>query len=196
MPLKIAHLILAAGGSTRMGQPKQLIEWKGETLVNHAIKKAQQTEVETIYVVLGANAEKIKETISDYNIQIIFNSVWQKGLGSSISVGINYITKHGKYDGVLIRLIDNPTLALEHYRQLIALFKSKRLPIVASEYNDTHGVPAIFGGEFFEALQQLQTDKGAKSIMKQYWNQVLFLKSDTDFVDLDTPEDLKKIQSQ
>ena len=185
--MKIAILILAAGESKRMHDIKQLLPWKKTTLLGNAIEQALKSKATQVYVVLGANANKITPTIAPYNIQSIENKNWKNGLGNSIACGVNYIkeTPH-HYDAILITLADQPLIKAAYYNLLIDEYAKKEAKIIASEINNTPSVPAIFDALYFENLTQLTEDKGAKEILRTAQKEVYMLRSDTNLIDLDT----------
>jgi molybdenum cofactor cytidylyltransferase len=184
---KIAILILAAGESKRMNGIKQLLPWKSTTLLGNAIEQAIQSKGNAVYVVLGANANRIAPTIAHYNIQSIENKNWKNGLGNSIACGINFLKENQlRYDAILITLADQPLITTAHYNSLIDKYAQKEGKIIASETNNTPSVPAIFDGVYFENLAQLNEDKGAKEILIAAQKEVYILRSKTNWIDVDT----------
>jgi molybdenum cofactor cytidylyltransferase len=106
---KVAILILAAGNSSRMEDKiKQLLPWRQTTLLGHAIHEAKKLKAQAVYVVLGANAEIIKPTISEEDVLILEYKYWKQGIGTSIAFGVQQLVKENKYDAVLIQLADQP----------------------------------------------------------------------------------------
>lgn len=189
---KIAFLILAAGESQRMGQVKQLLQWQDKNLLSHLIEKAKKSIADDIFVVLGANSDHIQSEVDFENINVIFNPNWKNGIGSSLSAGINAIQAYSEYSSVLISLADQPLISQKHYNKLISEFHKSNKSILASKYNETLGVPAVFDKKHFEALSNLEGNKGAKSLILNNPNDVLALRSKEDFLDLDTPEEYTK----
>jgi len=117
---KHAVLILAAGASTRMGQPKQLLPWGKTTLLNHAINEAKKIS-EHVFVVLGANKELIESSLNS-QVEIIRNPNWENGMGTSITYGISILDKNEEFDSVLIMLADQPLLDSTYLNNLKKLF--------------------------------------------------------------------------
>jgi molybdenum cofactor cytidylyltransferase len=185
--MKIAILILAAGESKRMQGIKQLLPWKKTTLLGNAIEQALKSKATQVYVVLGANANKIAPTIAHYNIQNIENKDWKNGLGNSIAYGVNYIIENqNQYEAILITLADQPLIAAAYYNALLEEYAKKEAKIIASETNNTPSVPAIFDADYFDKLTELSEDKGAKEILRTAQNEVFMLRSNTNLIDLDT----------
>lgn len=190
---KIALLLLAAGASTRMeNHIKQLLPWKGSTLIQHAIDEAASSEVNAIAIVLGANFNTIKVKIAPKRCQIIENKDWKLGLGSSIALGMDYLNSLSEnYDAVLIALADQPFIDTEYYNYMVAVFKKSAIGIVTTAYETRNGVPAIFEKQYFEALGKLDQDFGAKHILANERVEIIFPKGKE--VDIDTWGDYQKL---
>ena len=196
MKAKISILILAAGSSSRMGMPKQLLKFGNTTLLGNTINQCLGVSAENVCVVLGANLKEIKENINFENITIIENENWQSGMGTSISCGIDFIQKNfQKCDGVLITLADQPYITSSYLKKLIDLYNSTSKKIVASKVENRISVPAIFDACYFEELKKLNQDKGAKDILKKHANNVKALSSTINFIDIDTVEDYKFLKT-
>jgi molybdenum cofactor cytidylyltransferase len=185
--LNIAILILAAGESKRMQGIKQLLPWKNTTLLGNAIEQAIQSKGNAIYVVLGANSNKISPSIAHYNVQIIENKNWKSGIGKSIACGVNFLREnHLIYDAILIMLGDQPLISSLYFNLLIDKYSQKEAKIIASETNNKPSVPAIFDAVYFDSLAQLSEDKGAKEILITAEKEVYILHSNVDLMDVDT----------
>ncbi|EDP70528.1 hypothetical protein FBALC1_07213 [Flavobacteriales bacterium ALC-1] len=185
--MKIAVLILAAGSSTRMGTPKQILPVGNTTLLGTTIETALQTKADKIYCVLGANAKTVEKSISKYKIKTISNSKYKSGLSFSIKAGIKHITNKS-YDAVLILLGDQPFINTPYLNDMITTFKNDSTKITASNYNESPGVPAIIPKLYFNQLLELQGDKGAKSFLNSNKTNTILLKT-TNLIDIDTEED-------
>lgn len=187
-------LILAAGKSERMGSSKQLLPWKETTLLGETIHSCSQTTASEVVVVLGHAFEEIRETIQNKNIQVIKNENWAQGMGTSIAAGLKYIdNREEDVNAALITLCDLPFISAEYLDRLIEFAKVSNKGIVATQYEDTMGVPAIFARKYFSVLASLAGDAGAKRIISQAGEDVVFLKSDFPYVDVDTPEDYQRL---
>ncbi|MGZ3874897.1 MAG: nucleotidyltransferase family protein, partial [Mucilaginibacter sp.] len=146
-------IILAAGASSRLGSPKQNLVYEGESLLQRNIKAAVATGY-PVTVILGANAEIIRPTISHFAINIIYNDEWQEGIASSIRLGIGELKKTAPHiDGVILMLCDQPFVSTQLLLQLTPADASKN--ICACTYNGTIGPPAFFDDHYFPELQQL-----------------------------------------
>jgi len=185
----IAILILAAGASTRMGSPKQLLSWGNATLLEHTISQAEQCEVDDVYVVLGANHQKISTKIKTSDVTIIISDNWQSGLGSSLASGVKYLqNSNTNYIGVLIMLADQPEVDSVFLNSMIRKFKARAGQIIVTNYDDQVGVPAIFDKMYFDQLSVLEGDRGAKKIIGENLAYVTTLSPKTSFIDIDTKE--------
>lgn len=187
---------MAAGSSSRMGAPKQLLPWKEVTLIEGVITKVLHLNTFKTIVVLGANEDKIVPKITSYPIEIIHNLEWEKGLGNSIAFGVNYIKNNYQTDGVLIVLSDQPLIHSSYLKGMIGEFEPNRQQIIATKYpSGKLGVPALFDASYLEELSTIDGDKGAKSILEKYANSVITAQIDTNVFDVDTDEDYNKLKS-
>ncbi|MEY8021836.1 NTP transferase domain-containing protein [Muriicola sp. SD30] len=198
--MKITALILAAGASSRMGRTKQLLPWGNSTLLGNAVSTAHESGLEEILVVLGAKANTIKATLDSMPCQIVVNSDWEEGLGSSIRTGVSHIiTSASIPDGILIMLADQPFVNADYLKKLIYHFKNGDGGIICSDYSKKLGVPAIFDSKYFTKLQGLSGDEGAGGIIKNHIDDSYGLEAGKITIDLDTHEDyisLKSINTQ
>jgi molybdenum cofactor cytidylyltransferase len=189
-----AILILAAGASTRLGEPKQLLPYKNTTLLKHTIKQVLAIENAKVYVVLGAFFEEIHTSIKQLPITILKNNHWQKGLGSSLHMGVLEIQKNPVFNKVLITLGDLPLMLSKNYQALLFHHKESTTGITATQYpTTTNGVPVIFDNTYFNALSELSGDEGAKSLLKKNKSDVSFCEVSIAFFDIDTKESYLKL---
>lgn len=192
---KTAILILAAGESTRMGQPKQLLPYKDSNLLLEKIKQFQSLDNVVIFVVLGAFFKEIFPLLRELPVKVVMNTNWQEGMGSSLSKGIGLIQKKEMFDRVLITLSDLPLLETSHYEELIEMSKNQGKRIIQTEYDETSGVPAVFDKSLYRGLSQLKNEEGAKPLIEKYKKEVLKLRSKTPFFDVDTSDAYQKLLS-
>lgn len=197
MPTKIshiAHIILAAGSSSRLGSPKQLLPWTSGSLIEQELRKSMQIEELTTYVILGANFEIIKKEIAHYPIHILQHKNWHLGMGTSISFGVQHILNTiMAYDAVLITLVDQPFVDIAHLHSLILENAQHRDKIIATKTKETMGVPAIFPKMYFEELTQLKQDYGARYILKKYKEHIRTIDGADKTDDIDTLEQYKAL---
>jgi molybdenum cofactor cytidylyltransferase len=190
--MKLSILILAAGNSSRLGHPKQLVEFRGETLIERTIKTALIIS-EEILVVLGANSDLIESQISPFSesVKTIHNPDWQAGMGTSIRIGVEVLAK--KSDTILILLSDQPFISQEFLQNLLQTFAESNNLIAASCYENELGVPMIFDKSIFPELLKLDGEKGAKSFLNKYRDTISIINFPEGNIDIDTPEDLEKL---
>ncbi len=191
----IAILILAAGDSSRMGTPKQLLKWKNTTLLGHAVETAQKLNTLKLIVVLGANHNLINTKINNYQVEVLVNKSWEKGLGSSISFGVNHLLKSNtNFDAVLIMLADQPLIDSVYLNKVLDKYEIGMSQIIATSYKSKkQGVPVLFGAIYFEELSQLDDDKGAKVILQKYSKNVSAISANNIVSDIDTLEDYERL---
>ena len=180
---KIAAIVLAAGASTRMGQPKQLLAYDGKTLVENAISEALEAGFEPVIVVLGAESEQVRANIKGLPVIAVENSEWESGMGSSVSAGMKALPE---CDGVAILLVDQPLVTAAHLLQMRGSFCGD---VVAARYNERLAVPAIFPKRLFGALAELRGHEGARSLLRSPDEQVVAFDLPEAAMDVDTPGD-------
>ena len=180
---KIAAIVLAAGASTRMGQPKQLLAYRGKTLVEHVAGEALAAGFAPVIVVLGAGAEEIETSVRELPVLLVENSDWASGMGSSIAAGMKVLPE---CDGVAILLADQPLVTAAH---LLSMRGSFCGDIVAARYNERLGVPTIFPKRLFGALAELHGHQGARTLLRSPDEQVAAFDLPEAAMDVDTPGD-------
>jgi molybdenum cofactor cytidylyltransferase len=194
---RIAIIILAAGASTRMGQPKQLLPFRGQPLLRHVVNIAIATTCQPIVVILGANAAQIQPEIADRPIQIIHNPDWETGMGSSIRCGIQYLsTWPNAVDAAIVTVCDQPFISVALLDRLIQTYNLSKKALIASEYAGIWGVPALFDRALFPELMALQGAAGARSVIQQQRASGRSIPFPEGQIDLDTPDDYQRYRSQ
>lgn len=190
----IGAVILAAGVSQRMGSPKQLLPFNGNSLLRHAVLTALGSRCQPVVVVLGALAEKLQSEVSDLPVTIIENRVWAEGMGSSIRTGIAALEGISEHlAGALLMLCDQPYVTSQTLDQLISVYEESKPLAVASEYAGSLGAPALFSHELFAELAALKNAEGAKQILKRHEQDVLRLSVPEAVWDVDTPADYERL---
>ncbi len=186
-------IVLAAGASQRLGQPKQLVRFQKETLVDRAIRLAQQAGASPRIVVLGAQADAIRATALLDGVTVLVNMDWAEGMASSIRCGMEALVRmEPTAQGVLLLACDQPTLTSAHLQTLIASCCSTG-KIAASFYAGRTGIPAAFPASVFPVLQQLMGDAGARTLLRGKTEQVMPVPFSGGEADVDMPEDLAKL---
>ena len=189
--LGIYNLVLAAGSADRFGAPKQLAEFRGQSLLLRVLELSGQiTGTETVLVV-GAQWLRVVEECRTLNPFIVRNEHFESGMASSIATGIRAIQPVA--DAVLILLADQPMITAGHLKKLQKEWLASPESIVATEFADVAGPPVIFPAEYFDALLSLRGDRGARSIIKDNAEKVIKIPFADAAIDIDTPEDLRRI---
>lgn len=196
VPMPVAAIILAAGASRRLGQPKQLVAYRGEALLARSIRLAKAAGAAPVLVVLGANLQIIRAATQFDEAIPVFNERWEQGIASSIHAGLQALDASApEASGVLLMNCDQPILSAEHLRALMEAFSAQSGPcMVASVYAGVQGVPAVFPRALFPELRALRGDKGARSLLVQPLCPVIALPFDGGEVDIDLPADLTQLE--
>ena len=186
-------VILAAGGSTRFGSPKQLLVHKGESLVRAAAKAAIAAHASPVIVVLGANRAQVAAELTRLRgVRTVVNEHWSTGLASSLAIGLRALMEISGCDAVLIMLADQPGVDAAALKKLITAFGQDHR-IVASGYAGTVGVPAIFGCEHIKELMRITGDKGAGQWLRDHVDQVTTVPLPEAELDIDTTHDADQL---
>jgi molybdenum cofactor cytidylyltransferase len=184
-------VVLAAGESSRLGEPKQLLHYKGKTLVRHVTSIVLQTNISPVVIVVGANNELIANEIIDMPVHISYNKEWQSGMASSLRCGIYAIRKiEPTSDGIIFVVCDQPFLTSSLLANLLLLQNDTCAPIVASSYGGCMGTPALFQKFFFKELVKLNGDYGARKIIANHSKEVTVIPFPKGEIDIDTTDDL------
>lgn len=185
-------IILAAGASSRMQQPKQLLPFGNEFLLTHTIKEAQKSTLPVI-VVLGANANEIEQEIKNLEVEIVTNNNWEKGLSSSIKAGLKKaIANFKEIKNCILAVCDQPFISSLLFLELLDEKDRSGKNIVASAYADTLGTPSLFDKKYFPELLQMEGDHGAKTLLKKYASDVASVKFEKGRFDVDTKKDYEE----
>jgi molybdenum cofactor cytidylyltransferase len=191
----IGIILLAAGSSSRMGRPKQLLPIDGEPLLVRSVKAAVSSKAHELVVVLGSNFQSHREVIAGFPIEVIENQEWQKGMGNSLKKGLIHLKdKNDSLDAVIVLVCDQPYLSSDIINKLIEEFEQTKRKIVASIYAGIIGVPALFDSSMFEKILHLDDEQGAKKlIQQQQLANVKAVEFPKGIIDLDFPEDYESL---
>jgi molybdenum cofactor cytidylyltransferase len=190
---RVGVILLAAGNSTRMGRPKQLLSHRGSTLLRHAAAVALETGFTPVVVVLGAEAEACRAALAGLPIQPVVNHAWREGMGTSLRTGIAELIRLApQLDAVLILLHDQPRVTARRLRELVAACTPAACA-VASAYDETLGVPALFARELFADLVALSEDQGARRLLQAHRERVIPFDFPEAAHDIDTPDDYERL---
>jgi molybdenum cofactor cytidylyltransferase len=191
---RIGMILLAAGGSSRLGQPKQLLEWDGKPLIRHAAEQVLAAGWHEVVVVLGHEAERCAAVLTGLPVRCVVNSDWSAGMAASIRAGLAAALDAAPHlDAVIFALADQPRLPAAHLRALGERWLQGGFDRVATERNGQLVAPALFGAEWFDRLAQLEGDKGAKSLLRELPDAVATVALDGDGSDIDTAEDYRRL---
>jgi molybdenum cofactor cytidylyltransferase len=194
---QIGIVILSAGASRRMQEPKQLLEFEGETLLRRAALTAIESVCKPVVVVLGANFEMTNAEIEDLPVEICFNENWESGLSRSIKTGIeNLLEIEPDISAAMMTLADQPFVTANHINRFAEKFYQSKSAIIAAEYNGTIGVPALFAKEIFDDFFELSGDQGAKLILEKRRAALETIELPEAAFDIDTPQDFINLKSQ
>ncbi len=190
--MPVAAIILAAGASRRLGQPKQLVGFAGEALLERALRLAKEAGASPVLVVLGANFAPICASIPFKEAIPVFNEKWEQGMATSIHAGLHEADVRAPESvGALVMSCDQPRLSAEHLRALLHAFAAQDKPtIIASTYAGGYGIPAVFPRSAYPKLHALHGDKGARSLLVKPPCPVVAFPFEGGEIDIDLPEDL------
>jgi molybdenum cofactor cytidylyltransferase len=188
--VKVGAVILAAGSSSRMGRPKQILQFEGNSLLRRATLAALAAKCRPVIVVTGANAEVCRRELYGLEVWEAFNASWETGMASSVRAGIESLMNiEADVSASLILLCDQPHVTSDIISNLVATHHATGRPIIASAYAGSFGVPALFTKTFFRELTQLEGASGAKEIIKRHVSEAHFVSFAEAEVDVDTPDD-------
>lgn len=194
--LKCGLVLLAAGASTRMGRPKQLIKIDGVTLVRRAALAAVASPARPIVVVLGANAAEIRPQLTDLAVTVTENAEWSEGMGSSLRYGVQALTSLAPdAEAVVVALVDQPHFSTEVVQRLLDRQRETGKSIIVTSAGEHHGPPALFLRQHFADLMAARGDTGARTLINKQAEIVAQIEI-TDEADLDTPADVERFRSQ
>jgi molybdenum cofactor cytidylyltransferase len=194
---KIGIMILAAGASTRMGKPKQLLLHRGQTLLRSAVETAIASVCRPIVVMIGAHAELLKEELEHLPILVVENREWEKGMSSSIRIGLDaFVDTYAELDGVVITLCDQPLVTPRVINSLVEAHGKTGQMIIASAYGEARGVPALFARELFGEILALEGNEGARQVIANHSDEVATIYFPEGAVDVDTQRDYESLSER
>jgi molybdenum cofactor cytidylyltransferase len=190
---KIAGLLLAAGTSSRMGTPKQLLRAGGQSLLSRTLTQALQSDLDRVALVLGSRAQEIMENLAGDlkhpKLRIVENKNYEQGISTSIIAGLRAVEEH--FDHVMIILADMPRVTSNLINLLMHRYIESRLPLAAIITENRRSHPVVIGRPFYEALHHLRGDTGARELFVKYADQICLVKPEEKYedVDIDTLDD-------
>lgn len=192
---RAAAVILAAGGSTRFGSPKQLARWGDKTFIEHAVDTALASQASQIIVVLGAEIEQCRAALGHRPVKVVINEAWVKGQSTSMQAGLAALPPN--IGCALFLLVDLPGVSSDLINQLIQCHRETLAPIVWPEFEGKHGNPVLFDRALFPELRQVSGDTGGKPVLMRYKDQAerIVVKDRAILQDIDNIEDLTNLRS-
>ena len=189
-------IILAAGASTRLGKPKQLLEYHGKTLLNHSVNEAIKAKADGVVVMLGKNADLFKNEIDEEKVDVVINKDWEEGMASSVRLGLDTLLSRKPYiDAVIFMVCDQPHISSSILNDLITTQQKTTKQIVTCDYGGSIGPPALFHKKYFHELMELKGDVGARNIIQQNMNDVVTILFPEGKIDIDTKEDYEALKN-
>ncbi len=189
-PFRFGCIILAAGASSRMGEPKQLLPLEGRPLLLRTVEAALASAAWPVVVVLGAEAEKIRPLLARLPVLVAENPAWAEGMASSIRTGIAMLQQFSRsLDAALIALCDQPAFTADTIVRLVARQQASGQSIAAARYHGRNAAPALFLREHFSALAALTGEEGARTLLQARPDLVASEELPELAIDLDTPAD-------
>lgn len=191
----VVVILLAAGASSRLGRPKQLLAYRNQTLFEYSLQTAIGSQAQSVIVVLGDKAEALRKNIQDGNVHVVVNGEWQEGMASSIRYGIKAMSEIAPdAEGIILMVCDQPFVTSALLNELIETHKKTGKQIVACGYDNTFGPPVFFHQSLFEELLQLKGDIGARGIVRQHTDLVGVVPFPEGTFDIDTEADYERIK--
>jgi molybdenum cofactor cytidylyltransferase len=188
----ISLILLAAGESSRLGTPKQLLMYRGKNLMQHTIDQTQEMGLDTV-LVLGAFSDQILEQVDTNNIKVVLNENWREGLASSIRYGLGQVLQSNPdTEAVILVLCDQPFLTTEILEQILEKYYNSGLPIVHCNYGEATGPPTLFHKSMFPHLLKLQGHDGAKKVINIFRDKLALVDFPDGKWDIDTKEDYQQ----
>ncbi len=189
--VKIGAVILAAGSSSRLGQPKQLLKYEGDALVRRTAEAALAAGCDPVAVVVGVARGKVAAALNDLAVLIVPNDDWERGLGTSIRAGVARLQES---DALFLLVCDQPFVSADSLCRLLSAQQETQKPMAASAYSGTIGVPALFTRACFAQLLSLGDEEGAKVLLASRPNDVAQVDFPPGSIDIDTPGDFQALQ--
>jgi len=186
-----AGIVLAAGASQRFGEPKQLLQWKGETLVHHAARVALEASLDPVIVVCGSESERVQKAVADLPVKIVYNPDWQAGQSTSIKTGLKALPAH--VGAVIFLLADQPYVSPPVLRLLVDDHSHNLASIIGPLVDGQRSNPVLFDRRTFGALMELQGDIGGRALFSHYPPRWLPWHDDRLRIDIDTPDAYQKL---
>jgi molybdenum cofactor cytidylyltransferase len=190
----VSAIVLAAGMSSRMGSPKQLLRLAGETILEHTLKNVRASAVSEIVLVLGFAADSVEKEISTDRVKIVRNQDYQQGMGTSLRTGLAAVDQQAS--AALIVLADQPFVCPETINQLIVCHQTLKPQIVIPTFNGFRGNPVLLDRSVFAEMQALTGDVGCRAIFGNHTENIhkLTVNDIGILLDIDSQHEYKKFE--
>lgn len=193
--MSVAALILAAGSSTRLGSPKQLLPWGEGTLLGHVIERTRSFGIDEIWVVIGHEAEAVLDGVAFGDSSVVINDEYEEGIASSLRVGLDSLTRDSRADKVLLVMGDQPDIRADVVAEMLTVIKREKRPAVVPRYRYTWSNPVIVDRSLWTRLMSLEGDTGAQRLLQAHpeWVREVWVEHMPPR-DVDTPDDVAELQ--
>ncbi len=188
----MAGIILAAGESRRMGEPKQLLPWGDGTIIEAVADAHLRSRLDSVCVVLGGNKDRISTILSDSLLKIVENPKYQTGMAGSVKVGLRAIGKD--FNAALVSLGDQPQVTTSLIDSLIERYEESGAPVVMPRMGEKRGHPTLLDSALWPGILNLAPDEGLNVVVRRYADKAAFVDVDDPrlFLDMDTPEEYER----
>lgn len=192
----ISAIILAAGMSSRMGRPKQLLKVGNRTLIRIVTENVLVSNVDEVHVVTGYRQKEVSAAIKDLPVNVIFNPRYKEGQGTSLSLGVKSISD--SVTAFMVFMVDQPLISASLVNMLIGEFQKRRSQVLRPVCKGMPGHPVIFSSFLSEELKFLEGDEGARQVLKKLKDKVEYLpvRDEAVIFDIDTPGDFEKLAAK
>lgn len=180
-----------------MGKLKQLLPYRGRTLVEHCVQQAREAGFAPVIVVIGAEPESVRASLAALPVEIVQNDEWESGMGSSLMAGMRRVEEIGSDSAaVAILVADQPLVTTHHLSRMRTQLHIGKAPIIAAQYSGALGVPALFKRELFTVLASLPPHAGARHLLRDSGVEVTPFPLPEAAIDIDTPDDLAALNAK
>jgi len=184
----VSAVILAAGASTRMGQPKLVLPLGDEPLVRRTVRQICDAGFDDVLVIVGSEHEKLRAALDGLLVRQVLNRQHETGMGSSFRTAVEHL---GQSDAAMFALGDQPFVATKQYRDVLETYRRHSPAIVSVRYGDVAAPPHLFRRDLFPELAQLE--RGARPVLERHREQTIVLRFPPELLlDIDTPEDYER----
>lgn len=191
-PASLGALLLAAGGSTRLGRPKQLLLIDGEPLVRRQARLLLALEPACVIVVTGAVADEVGAALTGLDIVLAHNPDWERGMGGSLACGMRAMPERVR--GALLLLVDQYRVDTQDLERLIATWGADPLAAVSASWDDQRGPPIVFPRSLFERVSRLRGESGARAVLRRFRGRQIAVPVANAAFDLDTAADIAPLE--